>query len=548
MTLASGVLRPMAEVDARPGLDNLPHRGVFVGRTRELDLLDVALAGPGEVVVQAVHGLGGIGKSALAAHWAATRACRHRGQVRWLRPHRRGYAPVRWITADSAVSVQQGLADLATALQPALALSADPSTEAQAERAMEWLASHTGWLLILDNVNDRHDIDDLLGRARTGRFLITSRLSAAWPDAATILRLDVLEEADSLALLTRTACASTGPRDMDGAPELCAELGHLALAIEQAAAYLAQSPLLTPRGYLTLLAQAPATLYQSGGSGVTDSERTIARVWRVTLDRIHHEQPLATDLLRILAWYAPDRIPAALLDDAADPPALTSALGLLTAYNMVTADPTTHTLTVHRLVQALARTTDPPDPDNPDAIPDPHRAPDLIAQARNHATTHLHTAIPSYQDPSAWPTWHALLPHIDALINHAPPGADTSTTRAVLNWTGLFLDDQGSTARAITYLERAVAAAVRLLGHDHPDTLTSHNNLAGAYESAGDLARAIPLFKQTLKDRQRVLGEDHRDTLTSRNNLAGAYESAGDLARAIPLFKQTLKDRQRVLG
>ncbi|MER7679447.1 tetratricopeptide repeat protein, partial [Streptomyces sp. NPDC096934] len=48
----------------------------------------------------------------------------------------------------------------------------------------------------------------------------------------------------------------------------------------------------------------------------------------------------------------------------------------------------------------------------------------------------------------------------------------------------------------------------------------------GAYQSAGDLGRAIPLFEQTLTDRVRVLGEDHPNTLTSRNNLAYARQRA----------------------
>jgi hypothetical protein len=64
---------------------------------------------------------------------------------------------------------------------------------------------------------------------------------------------------------------------------------------------------------------------------------------------------------------------------------------------------------------------------------------------------------------------------------------------------------------------------------DHRDTLSSRNNLAGAYQSAGGLGGAIPLYERTLADRQRVLGGDHPDTLRSRNNLAGAYESAGTL-------------------
>ena len=39
-----------------------------------------------------------------------------------------------------------------------------------------------------------------------------------------------------------------------------------------------------------------------------------------------------------------------------------------------------------------------------------------------------------------------------------------------------------------------------MLGADHPHTLTSRNNLAGAYQAAGDLGRAIPLYEQTLAD------------------------------------------------
>ncbi|HRY10866.1 MAG TPA: tetratricopeptide repeat-containing protein, partial [Candidatus Nanopelagicales bacterium] len=96
------------------------------------------------------------------------------------------------------------------------------------------------------------------------------------------------------------------------------------------------------------------------------------------------------------------------------------------------------------------------------------------------------------------------------------------------------LAELGRREDALAPAEEAVDLR-RVLGPDHPDTLASRNNLAGAYESAGDLARAIPLYQQTLTDRERVLGPDHPDTLTSRNNLAGAYESAGDLARAIPL-------------
>ncbi|MBF6250728.1 hypothetical protein IU443_17765 [Nocardia farcinica] len=174
------------------------------------------------MVVAAVHGLGGVGKSSLAAYWAGTRD--------------HGCAPIIWIRADSFTAVEQGLAAFATRLQPALA-EALP-VEELAERGLQWLASHTGWLLILDNVEHPADIAAVRARARGGRVLITGRLSVPWQAGATVICLDVLLPGEAEQLLTRLATA-TGPRDLDGATELCAALGYLPLAIEQAGAYLA---------------------------------------------------------------------------------------------------------------------------------------------------------------------------------------------------------------------------------------------------------------------------------------------------------------------
>ncbi len=87
-----------------------------------------------------------------------------------------------------------------------------------------------------------------------------------------------------------------------------------------------------------------------------DPERTIARIWRVTLDRLA-DDPLAGEILRIVAWFASDPIPRALLNALAEPPDLHRAIGRLAAYSMLTAGGDM-TITVHRLVQAVARTPD----------------------------------------------------------------------------------------------------------------------------------------------------------------------------------------------
>ncbi len=360
--LPDDVVWPVAEVEAPPGLVNVPgHQHVFVGRGDELEELDTALRAPGGVVVAAVHGLGGVGKSTLAARYAAVHAVQAATEER-AGPDETVFHPVWWITADTAEAVQAGLAGLAAALQPELKTALD--VEALAERGLAWLGCHEGWLVVLDNVNDPAHIAPLMDRTMRGRVLVTSRLGQGWHRfGAKVLRLDVLTEEQAIDLLTQIAAPNgTNGAVLDGSAELVAELGFLPLAVEQAAACLHQNQL-SPRQYLQLLAASPTAVYDQTAEG--SDARTIARIWRITLDRLTTGTPLAGDLLRILAWYAPEAVPRALLDGlnelkgwegSAAPPLLQAALGKLAAYNMITLTP--DTVTVHRLVQAVARTPD----------------------------------------------------------------------------------------------------------------------------------------------------------------------------------------------
>ena len=128
-----------------------------------------------------------------------------------------------------------------------------------------------------------------------------------------------------------------------------------------------------------------------------------------------------------------------------------------------------------------------------------------------------------------------LAPHLD--------GQEAALARDLLrlrSWAVRCLNVlRDSAALAISYGEPLVVDFERVLGPDHPATLTSRNNLAKSYLAAGRLFEAIALFKRTLADFERVLGPDHPDTLTSRNNLALAYRAAGRTAKAIPLFSSS---------
>jgi tetratricopeptide (TPR) repeat protein len=521
VTVASAALAqlpPVAPVAASPGLSNVPVRPVmFVGRKGALARLTRGLSGGGAMVV---HGLGGAGKSTLAAQYAAASEAN----------------PVWWIPAENAARIDLSLAALATALG---VLSAGLTLEELRDWAVRWLQSHDSWLLVLDNVDDPQDVAWLVARAPRGQILITSRRSTGWHQIGVPIPLNVLTKAEAVKLLSGIVTAN-GPRTLDGVADLCAELGFLPLAIEQAGAYILAGPD-SPRRYLELLARFPAALFAATGND--DGEHpTIARVWNVTISRLAAIDPLAVQTMQVLAWFAPEKIPVALVEGANEPVAVGQAVRLLASYSMLKA--ADGTVSVHRLVQAVSRTPDPADPRSRSAI---------IEAARDVAITRMLAILPDGDPQKAtagWPRWRELLAHIEALAGHIPPDTDTPDMAHVINSTGLFLYGQGSPKRTVTYFKRAAEDFERMLGKDHPDTLTARSYLARAYNAAGDRDRAIPLLEQTLADRERVLGDDHPDTLTSRNSLAYAYGSGSvrERWRGIVLFDQTLAGRQRVLG
>ncbi|OKK16601.1 hypothetical protein AMK09_23030 [Streptomyces sp. CB02488] len=514
------------EVEAPPNTANLPGSasGVFVGRENALDRLRDMLTDSGDAAVTqagAVHGLGGIGKSTLALHYAVR--------------YRDTYTLVWWINAESPELIESGLASLATRLCPHWAH--DATAEERTAWAVAWLQWHPGWLLVFDNVEHPDRLRPYVGSLSGGHHLATSRKATGWHTIGPTLPLDLLDPVASADLLCEIAYdrRTPTPEQREEAEGLVAELGYLPLALEQAGAYLHQ----TGKEIAAYRRALPRML--SKHCEGTDPERTVARVWNQSLQAIRERDPLAVTLLNAAAWLAPDSIARALLtplvpdtDEADD--AVDEALGVLHAYNMITLSSRTPTFSVHRLLQVVLRTP-VPGADHP-------------AKGRTAAEQALLASLPPSGDPLLTTTrqWEELMPHITALASNLPPASATDTTIELFDRAAMQARRAGQRARAVPLFEVALAQCERVLGDTHPDTLGSRNDLADAYREAGDLGRAVLLFEVTLAQCERVLGESHPDTLTSRNNLAGVYRDAGDLGRAVPLFEVTLAQRVRVLG
>jgi hypothetical protein len=107
---------------------------------------------------------------------------------------------------------------------------------------------------------------------------------------------------------------------------------------------------------------------------------------------------------------------------------------------------------------------------------------------------------------------------------------------------------KGDYDHALPLFEECLAKRKRVLGEDHPDTLSSLNNLASLLDDKGDYDRALPMYEEYLEKGKRILGEDHPDTLGSLNGLAVLFDNMGDYDRALPLYEECLAKRKRVLG
>lgn len=330
---------------ALPRVWKVPARNPnFTGRGADLAALAAALATGPTVTVQAVRGMGGVGKTQLATEYAYA--------------HATDYDLVYWLAAEQVASIP----DQFTALAVQLGLDPVPDPEGLQAQVHEALRAVPGWLLIFDNADEAGDLRPWLpgGPLPPGvpaHVIVTTR-RGGFAALGEILDLDVIAPADALALL-RTRVP--GLEQATGT-ELAEELGRLPLALEQAGAYLDRTGT-PPRDYLRLLRQRAADLLARGQvSGRTDN---VATLWDLSLERIAAESFAAIQLLDLCAYLAPERIPLDLftghsdllpepLDTAAaDELLFNDTIGVLVDYSLLKRTETG--LQIHRLLQGALR-------------------------------------------------------------------------------------------------------------------------------------------------------------------------------------------------
>jgi tetratricopeptide (TPR) repeat protein len=498
----------------RPFIGVPPRIASFTGRVDELDRLDIILMHDKPAAVTqavgraAVQGMGGVGKTSLAVEYAH----RFRGL----------YAGVCWCPAETRIGLLSALANLAGMLGAATAEEADVEKGARAglRRLAEQRAT---WLLVYDNVASPDYIVDLLPSAGA-RVLITSRFSD-WSELADEVALDVLPLEEAVALLQ----SRTGRGDAAGATVLAEALGCLPLALDHAAAYCKR----TQMQFGDYAAKASSLIDAAPrGAGYP---RSIVATFNLAITEAVAQCSVAEALMAYLAQCAPERIPMTLVEGAAENEAeRLQALAALAEVSLLKHDPfedSTPAVTLHRLVQAVARARSEANGSAQDAVTR------LIAR--------LVATYPEdgYSNPQSWPLCAKLTPHL--LARRVPDDASVSE---LLSCAGSYFAGRAAYSQAAPLLRDVLAISEKALGPEHPKTATSLNNLAYLLQEQGDLAGARPLHERALAIREKARGPEHPDTAMSLNNLANVLLDHGDFAGSRPLFERALAIREKALG
>src|SRR6266508_590527 len=474
-------------------------------------------------------GLGGMGKTQLAVEHAYRQ--------------RADYDLVWWVRCEQPTSLLGDYAALAgQPLAADLRLAEDASQEAVAAAVRVWLERHRRWLLVLDNVEEPQAVVELLPRSSTGHVVVTSQAEAGWEPLADALPVDVLAPTDAAGfLLARTK--QGGLEAQAAATALASSLGGLPLALEQAAAYIVAAGTVSLVRYAELFATRALELLKRGQP--LGYQHTVATTWSLALERLQKGEPAAVGLLTLTAFLASDDLPQSLLvahhdelpeplaSAARDPLALADTVAALRRFSLVRV--IADGLFVHRLLQTVVR-----------AALD---AGDETAWAAA-AVRLLRAGFPlDSHEVATWPDCERLLPHaLAAAENGQRLDGELEACFFLLNEAGVYLRSRGQYQLARELHEQALVGRRRVLGDDHPDTLSTMNNLAVTQRALSDLQGARELHEQALVGCRRVLGDDHPDTLSTMSNLAVTQRALSDLQGARELHEQALVGCRRMLG
>ncbi|UMP01446.1 FxSxx-COOH system tetratricopeptide repeat protein [Amycolatopsis sp. EV170708-02-1] len=503
---------------------NVPPRNPnFTGRDELLDQLTKRLSsGTTAVLPSALHGLGGIGKTQMAAEY--------------IYRHLQDYDLVWWIDAAHTTQIRAGLTELAGVL----GLQGASETNVAVPAVIE--ALRTGrpfrrWLLVFDAAESPDTVLPFFPRNGPGEILITSR-NSDWAGIARPLELAVFKREESVELLGRRG-PEIDPADAD---ELAEKLGDLPLAVEQAAAWRAVTGM-PVQEYLRLFDESVEEILDTASA--PDNEVSVAAAWNVSFEELKTRNPAAHQILHICAFFSPEPISRDLLTgvnrvsispelDAAlrDPIKLARAIRDINRYGLAKIDHGNNTLQLHRLVQLVLR----------------NRVMARQVHARMQHGAHQLLAALDPNDPESsrhWSRYRELLPHAYAAN---VLDCDNDWPRQLYINLMRYLFEYGDHEEAARLGLEARKRFTETLGPTHPQTLEVSSRLGLYLWAVGRYDEAAELNQRTLALRMQMSSEENEETFALQRNITIDLRAQGDFAGATKLSEEIFHKAKRMFG
>ena len=463
----------------------------FTGREGILDHLEATLTTQGTTdLAQAITGLGGIGKTQTALEYA----CRHRGY----------YQAVLWVTADSKEDLVSGFVAIAVLLN--LPAKDEQDQQLAVTAVKNWLATQSGWLLVLDNVDDPTQVKAFLPLNHHGHVLLTPRAQVFdFLGIENPLELEEMPPDEArMFLLKRTGRSNPSTTESEAIDLLAEELDYLPLALEQAGAFITRKQA-SFQNYLISYRKRGLQLLETTRPVIGEYPKSVITTWSLNFEQVKQTSPGATDLLMLSAFLSPDKIPleiltlgseelGSLLSDALakvheDPLVLDELLESLTQYSLIRRYLEQKAYDIHRLVQAVLKA----------GMDETTKS-----QWAERAVRAVNRVFPS-PEFADWPLCNRLLPQAlrcAALIEAW--GVEFEGAARLLNDTAYYLYERARYEEAEPLYRRALAIFEKALGPEHPDVVTVKENYAFMLNETGR-AMKRPLWKRLLDGLRRSL-------------------------------------------
>jgi tetratricopeptide (TPR) repeat protein len=499
------------------------HNPNFTGRFEAMESLQKSLH-DGNAAITALSGIGGVGKTTLAAEYC----------------HRFGgrYGGVWWVRAEQEPVM---LGDLA-ALASRLGIAATGNIDADARAALENVASRAEpWLMVYDNAPNADAVGKWLPVGGAARCIITSRFTG-FDSMASITAIDQWsDQVTADYLLARTARS-----DKDGASRLAHTLGGLPLAAEQAAVFLKDRKGINFDEYAQEIGRLIQEERPPGAKG--DYPDSVYAAFVKSLDALGTMKAgkTALDLLRLCAFLSPDGVDLALLTiewghrvlpaDFAKAMAnkftREDALAALVSLSLLRQEdgPARPVLIFHRLLLEVVRDW---------------MGADACKLWSSAAMRLINEAFPGLDrpasDPSTWRLCDRLMPHIGPLGAHAPDiEATTIVLGRLLNQGSLYLTARGDQAGALALSKQAVECARR--ANVGPLNLSAGlSNLAGRFADLNRLDEAEACYHEALAIEEPRLDPNDPILAITFSNLAQIYIMRKQFAKAEPQYLRAME-------